>query len=157
METGNFLMPLLAFFVFERHAKCIATDGSYIYLRRSLPCTDRLTATGALFLPTHVITMVSLVLYESGTNALKYGAWSAPKGVVSIGWLASEGTVTAEWKEHDGPPIKTPHTLGAGAKLIRTAIPDAVVDYRLEQDGARCKIELPLGERYMIVRSRNLR
>jgi two-component sensor histidine kinase len=136
METGNFLMPL-------------PTDGSYIYLRRSLPCTDRLTATGALFLPTHVITMVSLVLYESGTNALKYG--------VAIGWLPPEGTVTAEWKEHDGPPIKTPHTLGAGAKLIRTAIPDAVVDYRLEQDGARCKIELPLGERYMIVRSRNLR
>ena len=91
--------------------------------------------------------MLSLVLYELGTNALKYGAWSAPKGVVSIGWLAHDGTVTVEWKEHDGPPIKTPHKLGAGTKLIRTAIPDAVVDYRLERDGARCKIELPLGQK----------
>ena len=99
-------------------------------------------------MPTQVITMLSLVLYELGTNALKYGAWSAPKGVVSIGWLARDGTVTVEWKEHDGLPIKTPHKLGAGAKLIRTAIPDAVVDYRLERDGARCKIELPLGQRY---------
>jgi hypothetical protein len=46
-----------------------------------------------------------------------------------------------------GHLLKPPHTLGAGAKLIRTAIPDAVVDYRLERDGARCKIELPLGQK----------
>ena len=43
-------------------------------LARSLP-RDRLIATGApVFLPTQVITMLSLVLYELGTNALKYGA-----------------------------------------------------------------------------------
>jgi len=112
------------------------------------PARDRLIATGArVFLPTQVITMLSLVLYELGTNALKYGAWSAPQGVVSIGWLAHDGTVTVEWKEHDGPPIKTPHTLGAGTKLIRTAIPDAVVDYRLERDGACCRIELRIGQK----------
>jgi two-component sensor histidine kinase len=111
------------------------------------PARDRLIATGArVFLPTQVITMLSLVLYELGTNALKYGAWSAPQGVVSIGWLAHDGRVTVEWKEHDGPSIKTPHKLGAGTKLIRTAIPDAVVDYRLEKDGAHCRIDLPLGQ-----------
>ena len=148
METGNFSCSLLGVSDFERRAECAATDGSYIYLRRSLPRTDRPIATGArVFLPTQVITMLSLVLYELGTNALKYGAWSAPKGVVSIEWLARDGTVTVEWKEHDGPPIKTPHKLGAGAKLIRTAIPDAVVDYRLEREGARCKIELSLGQK----------
>ena len=112
------------------------------------PARDRLIAAGArVLLPTQVITMLSLVLYELGTNALKYGAWSAPQGVVSIGWLAHDGTVTVEWKEHDGPPIKTPHTLGAGTKLIRTAIPDAVVDYRLERDGACCRIELRIGQK----------
>ena len=112
------------------------------------PARDRLIATGArVFLPAQVITMLSLVLYELGTNALKYGAWSAPQGVVSIGWLAHDGTVTVEWKEHDGPPIQTPHTLGAGTKLIRTAIPDAVVDYRLESDGACCRIELRIGQK----------
>jgi len=112
------------------------------------PARDRLIAAGArVLLPTQVITMLSLVLYELGTNALKYGAWSAPQGVVSIGWLAHDGTVTVEWKEHDGPPIKTPHTLGAGTKLIRTAIPDAVVDYRLERDGACCRLELRIGQK----------
>jgi two-component sensor histidine kinase len=112
------------------------------------PARDRLIVNGPrVLLPAKVITMLSLVLYELGTNALKYGAWSASKGVVSIGWLARDGTVTVEWKEHDGPPITTPHKLGAGAKLIRTAIPDAVVDYRLERDGSRCKIELPLGQK----------
>jgi hypothetical protein len=70
-----------------------------------------------------------------------------PQGVVSIGWLAHDGTVTVEWKEHDGPSIKTPHKLGAGTKLIRTAIPDAVVDYRLERDRACCRIELRIGQK----------
>jgi two-component sensor histidine kinase len=112
------------------------------------PARDRLIVNGPrVLLPAKVVTMLSLVLYELGTNALKYGAWSAAKGVVSIGWLARDGTVTVEWEEHDGPPITIPHKLGAGAKLIRTAIPDAVVDYRLERDGACCKIELPLGQK----------
>jgi two-component sensor histidine kinase len=39
------------------------------------PVRDRLIATGArVSLPTHVITMLSPVLYELRTNALKYGA-----------------------------------------------------------------------------------
>ena len=72
METGNFLMPLLEFSDFEKRAECIATDGSYIYLTPLAPARDRLIATGArVFLPTHVITMLSLVHYELGTNALK--------------------------------------------------------------------------------------
>jgi two-component sensor histidine kinase len=111
------------------------------------PTRDRLIATGArVLLPAKVITMLSLVLYELGTNALKYGAWSAPQGVVSIRWLARDGTVTVEWQERDGPPIKTPHKPGAGSKLIRTAIPDALIDYRLERDGACCRIDLSLGQ-----------
>jgi two-component sensor histidine kinase len=117
------------------------------------PARDRLIAAGAgVFLPTQVITMVSLVLYELGTNALKYGAWSAPKGVVRIGWLARDGAVTVEWREHDGPSIKTPHTLGAGAKLIRTAIPDAVVDYRLEM-GLAAQSSCRSEKRYPVVSS----
>jgi hypothetical protein len=34
--------------------------------------------------------------------------------------------------------------LGAGSRLIQTAIPNAAVDYHLDEDGARCRINLPL-------------
>ena len=66
-------MPLLDFRF--REARRVYRHRRLIHLlARSLP-RDRLIATGArVFLPTQVITMVSLVLYELGTNALKYGA-----------------------------------------------------------------------------------
>jgi hypothetical protein len=68
----QFLMPLLGFSDFERRAECISTDGSYIYLTPLAPARDRLIATGdRVFPPTQVITMLSLVLYELGTNAMK--------------------------------------------------------------------------------------
>ena len=109
------------------------------------PSRDRLIANGPrVLLPTKVITMLSLVLYELGTNAVKYGAWSASKGVVFLVWREHDGEVTVEWKEQDGPPIHRSDKLGAGSKLIQTAIPNAAVDYRLDEDGARCRINLPL-------------
>jgi hypothetical protein len=39
-------MPLLGFSHFERRAECIATDGSYIYLRGSLPRLHRYRRSG---------------------------------------------------------------------------------------------------------------
>ena len=75
METGNFLIPLLGFFDF-REARRVYRHRRLIHLLAPLaPARDRLIATGArVFLPTRVITMLSLILYELGTNALKYGA-----------------------------------------------------------------------------------
>lgn len=109
------------------------------------PARDRLIANGPpVILPAQPVTMLSLVLHELGTNALKYGAWSGSRGIVSIGWVTSGGKIAIDWRESDGPSVETPRRLGAGAKLIRAAIPDAAVDYRIEKEGVRCIIEMPL-------------
>jgi two-component sensor histidine kinase len=43
-----------------------------------------------------------------------------------------------EWKEHDGPPVKTPTTKGFGSRLLARAAMGAKVRY--EKDGLRCTI-----------------
>jgi two-component sensor histidine kinase len=109
------------------------------------PARDRLIANGPrVLLPTKVITMLSLVLYELGTNAVKHGAWSDSKGIVSLVWREHHKEVTLEWEERDGPSIHRSDKLGAGSRLIQTAIPNAAVAYHLDEDGARCRINLPL-------------
>jgi two-component sensor histidine kinase len=109
------------------------------------PSPDRFLAGGPrVTLPGPVMTMLALVLHELGTNAVKYGAWSAVKGIVEVRWRCAAGTVTIDWSERDGPPVETPKRFGAGSMLIRHAIPEAAVDYRLEGDGAKCRIEFPL-------------
>jgi hypothetical protein len=91
------------------------------------------------------MTMLALVLYELGTNAVKYGAWSGSKGVVEVRWGVAGGMLAMNWSERGGPPLAAPGQAGAGSRLIRGAISGASVDYRLERDGAKCRIELPLG------------
>ncbi len=95
-------------------------------------------------LPARAVTMLGLVLYELGSNAVKYGAWSEQSGTVCLRWRLEALKLILDWEEHDGPLVAVPAKLGAGNKLIRNAIPDAAVDYRLEKDGARCRIELPV-------------
>ncbi len=94
--------------------------------------------------PARAVTMLGLVLYELGSNALKYGAWSNESGTVSFRWRLEARKLIFSWEERNGPPVPLPAKLGAGNKLIKNAIQNAVVDYRLERDGAQCLIELPL-------------
>jgi two-component sensor histidine kinase len=106
------------------------------------PEPDRLVASGpSTTIPAKALTMLALVLYELGTNALKYGAWSNRKGVVCVQWEQGLEKLTLNWTEHNGPLVVAPTRAGAGSKLIRSAIADAVVDFRLQPDGAKCRIE----------------
>ena len=113
-----------------------------VTLRCLAPEPNRLLASGPLTtISARAMTMLALVLHELGTNALKYGAWSDPKGVVRVQWSQNLGKLTLNWTEHGGPPVLQPTKAGAGSKLIRGAMSDAVVDYRLEPQGAKCSIE----------------
>jgi two-component sensor histidine kinase len=94
-------------------------------------------------------TSFALILHELGTNALKYGAWSDPKGMVNIAWSVktlpdSEQQLDFEWSEHDGPHVSPPPREGLGSKLIRRALPGSTIDHDLKADGLSCRIRLAL-------------
>ena len=65
---------------------------------------------------------LGLMLHELGTNALKYGALSAPGGRVEISWVEHQGDdehyVDWVWREVGGPPVVAPSRLGFGSRLI---------------------------------------
>jgi len=68
---------------------------------------------------------LSLVLHELATNAVKYGALSAPAGRVRLAWrVARAGAgrrLDLEWAERGGPPVTPPREGGFGTRLIERA------------------------------------
>ncbi len=113
------------------------------------PDPARLSVSGgAAEIPAEAATPFALILHELGTNALKYGAWSAVTGRVRIEWrieqLGKERQLTFEWREHDLLSISPPVREGLGRKLILNGLPAARVTHDLKSDGLRCRIELPL-------------
>lgn len=91
---------------------------------------------------------LALAIHELATNALKYGALTAPDGYVTIGWKATdmpEGEhIAIEWEEHGGPPAQAPDREGFGSRVIKS-VPArekngaVVLEYRPE--GLYCRIE----------------
>ena len=64
----------------------------------------------------------ALIIHELATNALKYGALSAPAGRVSIEGkterLNGSGSFTFIWRETGGPPVTTPSRRGFGSVIL---------------------------------------
>ena len=91
-----------------------------------------------------------MILHELATNAVKYGALSAPSGTVSIAWrtqdMGGSSQVRLDWIERGGPHVKPPSRRGFGSELIERGIPyelrgKAVLDYR--EEGFRCTLSFP--------------
>jgi len=62
---------------------------------------------------------LSLAIHELGTNAVKYGALSAPAGKVTIAWDPPDGPRgVVRWTESDGPPVAPPSRKGFGSRLL---------------------------------------
>jgi two-component system CheB/CheR fusion protein len=94
---------------------------------------------------------LSLVLHELGTNALKYGALSAPEGRLGVQWQVvrqdGERRLRFNWHEHGGRPVTLPGEDGFGTQLIqRTAEFELSGATRADwaPDGLRFEIEFPL-------------
>ena len=77
-----------------------------------------------IMLTAKVAQTFGMVVHELATNAVKYGALSTPKGVISIHWrLAGEGETRQlqfEWSESGGPKTQPPTRRGFGSTLIST-------------------------------------
>jgi two-component sensor histidine kinase len=106
-------------------------------------------------LPSRAVQTFALALHELATNATKYGAWASTEGHLDVSWaLAGEAEgrwLTVEWKESGVRTMPNPNDAprggGYGRELIERALPyqlGARTQYRLEADGVRCSIELPV-------------
>jgi two-component sensor histidine kinase len=108
------------------------------------PHASRLKVSGPRTrLPAEATTPFALILHELGTNALKYGAWSAERGYVAITWTVENETLRFVWREHGGPAVAPPPREGLGSALIKQGLPSASVQHDLKADGLECNISLP--------------
>lgn len=96
--------------------------------------------------------LFAMTLNELCTNAMKYGALSAPGGQIGIFWrveASSSGNaeLRMQWSESGGPPVKPPARKGFGSRLIETALVaefESAVALDYASSGVTCSIRVPL-------------
>ncbi|OKO73205.1 sensor histidine kinase [Bradyrhizobium sp. AS23.2] len=83
----------------------------------------RFTLNGErLFLPSKLAVTLSLMFHELATNAGKYGAFSAPRGLLQVSWTVNDDRLTVTWDETEGPSIDKVSEPGFGTKLLKSAL-----------------------------------
>ena len=83
----------------------------------------RFTLNGnPLFLPAQMAVSLALVFHELATNASKYGAFSAPRGLLQVSWSVSDDRLNITWDETEGPAVETIGKPGFGTKLLKSAL-----------------------------------
>jgi len=91
---------------------------------------------------------LGLVVHELATNAIKYGAFAATNGRVSVTWnIEGEGPVLVlNWSEAAGPVVKPPDHKGFGTELIEREVSGTLggnITFDYAPDGLRAHIALP--------------
>lgn len=100
-------------------------------------------------LATTAVQPLSMALHELATNAMKYGALSAPEGQVSIGWVLHrpDGLLRFRWAESGGPQLAgAPPRRGFGSRVLEATIRDQLggrVKREWRASGLVCEIALP--------------
>jgi two-component sensor histidine kinase len=83
----------------------------------------RFTLNGErLFLPPKLAVTLSLMFHELATNASKYGAFSAPRGLLQVSWTVDDDRLTIIWDETEGPSVDKVSEPGFGTKLLKSAL-----------------------------------
>lgn len=92
---------------------------------------------------------LGLVLHELVTNAVKYGAWARPGGLLKVDWREEGGRVRVTWVEHGQefapPPGGKPGREGFGSMLIRSSERQlsGTITRRFEADGIVVEMDFP--------------
>jgi two-component sensor histidine kinase len=72
-----------------------------------------------VLLEPNVAQTMAVILHELATNAVKYGALSAPKGQIDLRWSHEPGgPINLRWAERGGPAVHTPTRRGFGGRII---------------------------------------
>jgi two-component sensor histidine kinase len=111
------------------------------------------TLTGpAVELPGNLVLTLALVVHELATNAVKYGALSAPSGRVELAWevvsVDGKPILRLEWRERDGPTVSVPARRGFGSRLIQRAAgheAHGTAELNFLPEGVQCRLSFPLG------------
>ena len=83
----------------------------------------RIEGDDVLIEPT-AFTVLSLVIHELLTNAMKYGALTDQSGKVTVSITAEEdGGATLAWREKGGPAVQAPTRRGFGSTIIERSVP----------------------------------
>jgi PAS domain S-box-containing protein len=107
----------------------------------------RLTAWGpVVHLRPQMAVHLAVMLHELGTNSMKYGAFSAPKGWVTINWTVSGDMLDLQWVERGGPTVAAPSRRGFGTTLIEQSAKSegGKAERLVERDGLTWRISMKL-------------
>jgi PAS domain S-box-containing protein len=114
----------------------------------SAPDSNRFTVEGpSLRLGPKSAVAFSMAMHELATNAVKYGALSAPSGHVEVRWNTEDERFSLLWRESGGPAISSPGQTGFGTRMIERALAmqlsgQVTIDY--QPSGVVCTIDAPL-------------
>lgn len=105
-----------------------------------------------ILLPAKTALTLTLAMHELSTNAVKYGAWSNDRGVVTVAWSRHDtpdgrGRLHIEWRESGGPPVTEPTRRGFGSRLIERGLAgelDGEVELTFAETGLCCSVDAPL-------------
>lgn len=101
----------------------------------------------AISIPSEMVVAMALMLHELATNAVKYGALSAPGGRVKLGRAdAPDGKAQLTWVEFGGPPVQPVTRKGFGTRLLDISLrtDGGHVVARFEPAGFEADIHFPL-------------
>ena len=107
----------------------------------------RLTVWGpAVHLGPQTAVHLAVMLHELGTNSIKYGALSTPKGWVAVSWTVLDEMPNLQWVERGGPPVSAPSRRGFGTTLIEQSAKSegGKAEQLIEPEGLTWKISLKL-------------
>lgn len=90
---------------------------------------------------------LGMALHELATNAAKYGALSADKGMVDVIWRTEARRLNLTWTERGGPAVQPPRRSGFGRRLIERGLAHELggtANMAFDPGGLRCEIDIPL-------------
>ena len=93
-----------------------------------------------------------MAIHELATNAVRYGALSAPTGQVAVTWLADPGDpshLILDWIESGGPPVEPPAGRGFGSILIQRGFAHELsgsADLDFTARGLHATLRAPFGD-----------